>query len=65
MSALGIPRPADRHRALADAQVTAEVFERLVMTGTDAGLWQSQQDLRKKAGYIAKATLPVQGTLFG
>jgi DNA polymerase III epsilon subunit-like protein len=65
MSTLGIPRPADRHRAMADVQITAELFRLLLRAGTDAGLWTTLRQIRKTAGYEAKASRPVQETLFG
>lgn len=64
MTALGIPRPADRHRALADVQVTVQIFKHLIVAGAQAGLWSTLRQLRKAAGYQAKAAMPVQEALF-
>ncbi len=64
MTTLDIPRPADRHRALADVQVTVQIFKHLIVEGTQAGLWSTLWQLRKAAGYQAKAAIPVQEALF-
>lgn len=64
MSALDIPRPPDRHRALADVQVTVQLFQLLAVAGTEAGLWSTLRQLRKTAGYEAKAAMPRQEALF-
>lgn len=64
MTALDIPRPADRHRALADVQVTVQIFKHLIVAGAQAGLWSTLWQLRKAAGYQAKAAIPVQEALF-
>jgi DNA polymerase III epsilon subunit-like protein len=64
MQALGIPRPADRHRAMADVQVTADLFRLLLHAGAEAGLWDTLRKVRKTAGYEPKAAKPVQETLF-
>lgn len=64
MTALDVPRPADRHRALPDTEVTAELFRRLLHTATAKGLWTSLRDIRKAGGYDAKAAAPSQLSLF-
>jgi DNA polymerase III epsilon subunit-like protein len=64
MAALDIPRPADRHRALADTEVTAVLFRRLLADAAGKGLWASLRDLRKSGGYDARAAAPSQLTLF-
>lgn len=64
MSALDIPRPADRHRALPDTEVTAELFRRLLADGTARGPWTSLREVRKACGRDAKAAAPSQLTLF-
>jgi DNA polymerase-3 subunit epsilon len=64
MNALAIPRPADRHRAMADVQVTVQLFRRLLRDGTQQGQWTTLQQVRKKAGYDAKAAMPHQEALF-
>lgn len=58
---LGIPMPADRHRAMADVQVTTELFTRMI-AGSD---WADLQQLRAVAGRPAKAAQPEQVSLFG
>jgi len=57
---LQIPSPPDRHRAMADVQITTDVFIRIV---TDAD-WADLRQLRRLAGYAAKAARPEQVTLF-
>jgi DNA polymerase III epsilon subunit-like protein len=64
MTALDIPRPADRHRALADTEVTAELFRRILRDAAARGLWASLRDLRKAGGRDARAAAPAQLTLF-
>jgi DNA polymerase-3 subunit epsilon len=58
---LQIPAPVNRHRAMADVEVTVELFNRMV---TDAD-WVDLQQLRRLAGYPARAAQPQQVTLFG
>jgi DNA polymerase III subunit epsilon len=57
---LQIPAPANRHRAMADVQVTVELFNRLV---ADAD-WADLRQLRALAGYPARAAQPEQLALF-
>lgn len=57
---LQIPAPANRHRAMADVQVTVELFSRMV---TDAD-WVDLRQLRGLAGYAARAAQPEQVALF-
>jgi DNA polymerase III epsilon subunit-like protein len=64
MQALGIPCPADRHRAMADVQITVNLFRLLLHAGIEAGLWDTLRKVRKTAGYEPKAAKPVQETLF-
>jgi DNA polymerase-3 subunit epsilon len=45
-----IPRPAGRHRAMPDAEVTSEIFRRLLADGARAGLWATLTDLDAAAG---------------
>jgi DNA polymerase-3 subunit epsilon len=62
-----IPRPAGRHRAMPDAQVTGEVFGRLLADGARLGLWATLTDLDVAAGLQPKAApcpRPVQEPLF-
>jgi DNA polymerase III epsilon subunit-like protein len=61
---LGLRRPADRHRALPDVEVTAEVFGRLIADGADRGRWRTLRQLRDDGLYEAKAGKPDQQSLF-
>jgi DNA polymerase-3 subunit epsilon len=45
-----IPRPAGRHRAMPDTEVTSEIFRRLLADGARAGLWATLTDLDASAG---------------
>jgi DNA polymerase-3 subunit epsilon len=58
---LQIPSSPGRHRAMADVQVTTEVFLRMV---NDAD-WADLRQLRRLAGYAAEAAQPEQIALFG
>ncbi|MGH8902236.1 MAG: 3'-5' exonuclease [Egibacteraceae bacterium] len=60
MAYLGIPRPARRHRALPDVEVTARLFTRLI---TD-GCWSCLRELTKISGLVPRATQPHQDALF-
>ncbi|MFJ9821179.1 PolC-type DNA polymerase III [Streptomyces sp. NPDC101151] len=60
----GIPQPADRHRAYADVDVTAQVFLQLI-SAADLDLQLGDlAALVKTAGRTAKANRPVQAGLF-
>lgn len=59
-----IPRPRDRHRAMADVRVTAEVFGRLIAEADSTGTIRSLRNLKTTAGRPAKASAPVQAELF-
>ncbi|MEV0766219.1 3'-5' exonuclease [Nocardia sp. NPDC050435] len=61
MRHLHIPSPPDRHRALADVRVTAQIFIRMV---TDAQ-WLNLDHVRAIGGYTPPAPAPEQPTLFG
>jgi DNA polymerase-3 subunit epsilon len=61
---VGIGWPAGRHRAMPDVEVTAELFRRLIDTGSSAGLWRCLADLTTAAGIKAKAAQPCQDALF-
>lgn len=50
-----IPRPAGRHRAMPDAEVTTEIFRRLLADGARLGLWATLTDLDAAAGLQPKA----------
>lgn len=59
-----IKHPADRHRAYADVQVTAEVFIRLVTAADENAELSDLAALVKIAGRTAKCNMPAQGELF-
>jgi DNA polymerase-3 subunit epsilon len=61
---LGIPIPAGRHRALADAAVTAEVLQRLLAEGSRRHRWSRLAQLHQLAGLPAPAAPRAQETLF-
>jgi len=61
---LRIPRAADRHRALPDVMVTADVLRRMVEHGASTRRWRTLRDLRADGGYPAKASRPQQESLF-
>ena len=50
-----IPRPAHRHRAMPDAEVTSDVFRRLLADGARLGLWATLTDLDAAAGLQPRA----------
>ena len=58
---LQIPIPPNRHRAMADVQLTTALFCRMV---TDSD-WTDLRRLRDLAGYAAEAAKPEQAALFG
>lgn len=58
---LKIPSPPGRHRAMADVQVTTDVFIAMA-TAAD---WSDLRQLRELAGYAAQAAQPEQVSLFG
>ncbi len=58
---LSIPTPANRHRAMADVQLTTELFIRMA---TDSD-WADLRQLRRIAGYAADAAQSEQVSLFG
>lgn len=59
-----IKHPADRHRAYADVEVTAEVFMRLVGAADENAELSDLAALVKIAGRTAKCNMPAQGELF-
>jgi DNA polymerase-3 subunit epsilon len=61
---LPVPAPRGRHRAMPDTQATAAIFTRILSDGPAAGSWRTLADLRRAAGYKARAALPVQDSLF-
>lgn len=61
---LGIPRPPDRHRAMPDVEITAEVFRRIVADAASSGRWHTLRQLRTHGGYPAKGGKPEQQALF-
>lgn len=58
---LSIPVPHNRHRAMADVQLTTELFCRMVADSD----WTEVRQLRSLAGYAAEAARPEQVALFG
>lgn len=65
----GIPKPVQRHRAMPDVEVTAEVFRRLLEEGAAAGHWATLLDLDAAAGLRPRprpsTDVAFQETLFG
>ena len=61
---LQIPRPADRHRAMPDVKVTAEILSRILLDGASDGRWSTVNDLRRVALFTAAANRSQQGSLF-
>jgi DNA polymerase-3 subunit epsilon len=59
-----IKQPADRHRAYADVDVTAQVFFRLISAADENAQLSDLAALVKIAGRTAKCNMPVQGGLF-
>jgi DNA polymerase-3 subunit epsilon len=59
-----ITHPADRHRAAADVDVTAQVFIRLISAAADSTRLKRLADLVKISGRTAKCNQPVQDSLF-
>lgn len=58
---LSISTPPDRHRAMADVQLTTDLFVRMAVDSD----WADLRRLRALAGYAAKAARPEQASLFG
>ncbi|MEU4244222.1 3'-5' exonuclease [Actinoplanes sp. NPDC026619] len=56
--------PADRHRALADAEVTARLVVRLLAEGANRHGWSQLAQLRSLAGRPPPAAGTAQGELF-
>jgi DNA polymerase-3 subunit epsilon len=61
---LRLRRPVDRHRAMPDVEITAEVFAQVLHDGHRDGRWATLRDLRRRGEYQAKATRPEQTSLF-
>ncbi|GIF70035.1 hypothetical protein Ais01nite_80700 [Asanoa ishikariensis] len=59
-----ISQPANRHRATADVDVTAQVFRRLITLANDRGRVANLAALVKVAGRTAKCNLAAQDGLF-
>jgi DNA polymerase-3 subunit epsilon len=64
ISHFGIARPPDRHRAMADVRVTVTVLARLLALADQRGDPHDLTGLMSVAGHTAKATKPVQETIF-
>lgn len=60
---LRLPRPATRHRAMPDVEVTVALFEHLVQLAAARGL-RDLTDVIRVCGSTAKATLPIQDSIF-
>lgn len=69
-SRLGLTIPADRHRALPDAELTAQVFTRLAVKGLRADHWRTLLELQAVGGVYVRpepshqAAQVVQSELF-
>lgn len=63
ISYLRLPRPAVRHRAMPDVEVTVALFEHLLDVAAAHGL-RGLADVVRTCGSTAKATLPEQDSLF-
>jgi DNA polymerase-3 subunit epsilon len=59
-----ITQPADRHRATADVDVTAQLFRLLIDLAHDSGRVKNLAALVRIAGRTAKCNLPTQDRLF-
>ena len=59
-----ISQPADRHRACADVEVTAQVFFQLIRAADEIPQFSDLAALVKSAGRTAKCNIPVQGQFF-
>lgn len=57
---LGIPRPAQRHRAMPDVEVTAQLLARLI----NDGHWSTLEEVTRISGLVPRATQPHQDALF-
>jgi DNA polymerase-3 subunit epsilon len=60
---LRLPRPAKRHRAMPDVEVTVALFEHLLDLAGARGM-RDLADIVRCCGWTAKATLPVQDSIF-
>ncbi|WP_042428022.1 3'-5' exonuclease [Streptacidiphilus anmyonensis] len=64
ITGFGLPRPADRHRALADCEVTALLLRRLLTDAARCSSYTSLADLVAVAGRPAKSSAADQHALF-
>lgn len=62
---LRIEQPVRRHRAMPDVQVTARVFERLVVEGGRGGRWRTLMDLDRVGGLAPKRLASSKGVQVG
>ena len=60
---LRLPRPVKRHRAMPDVEVTVALLERLLDLAAARGM-RDLVDVVRVCGSTAKATLPVQDSIF-
>jgi DNA polymerase III subunit epsilon len=67
---LGIPIPADRHRAMPDAELTVQVLQKALAAGRERRLWATLRGLDAAAGIAPRPAAngaddaPVQEPLF-
>jgi DNA polymerase III subunit epsilon len=59
-----IRQPADRHRAGADVEITAQVFFQLIRAADEMPQFSDLAALVKTAGRTAKCNIPAQAKLF-
>jgi DNA polymerase III subunit epsilon len=64
LARFSIKQPADRHRAGADVEVTAQVFFHLIRAADDMPQFADLAALVKTAGRTAKCNIPAQAKLF-
>ncbi|MEY9839468.1 3'-5' exonuclease [Streptacidiphilus sp. EB103A] len=64
IAAFGLPRPADRHRAMADVDVTALLLRRLLTDAAAGTRYGTLADLLAVAGREARAARSEQQSLF-
>lgn len=60
---LRLPRPAKRHRAMPDVEVTVALFEHLLAVAAERGV-RDLASIVRTCGATAKATLPIQDSIF-
>lgn len=63
ISHLNLRRPAKRHRAMPDVEVTIALFEHLLAVAAERGV-RDLAAISRTCGATARATLPVQDSIF-